>query len=149
MAKQMIKPYSFLLYFLAFVASFFGGVSYAGWIEAAKDQMLAAGAIVLGYGVMGAIIGLFAALIIAYGAGRTVIIRLNMILPLIIIAFVAYYAIKFKRKQKAKQEQDRIEQQKKPIPTKPVNWYIDHVISFAIQTSVKDMAIPASLSDYE
>ncbi|MDX1317257.1 MAG: hypothetical protein R3262_06895, partial [Xanthomarina gelatinilytica] len=58
MAHQAVKPYSFLMYFLAIIAFFFLGIVYANITEAGKGQMLAGGAIVFGYGVIGAFIGL-------------------------------------------------------------------------------------------
>ena len=61
----MLKIHSILLYVLSFVFSFFIGIGYASWIEAGKGQMLAGGAIVLSYGVMGAFIGLILSIFVA------------------------------------------------------------------------------------
>lgn len=104
MAHQMVKPYSWLLYLLAVLASFFAGLSYAGFIDAGKDQGLAAAAIVLGYGVIAAAIGLIVALFVAWQAQRRTIVRLNIILALCIAAFAGYFYMPYLERQKAKAE---------------------------------------------
>ena len=92
----MLKPSSLLLYLLAIIASFFVGLSIAGLIEAGKHQALAGGAIVLGYGVMGAVIGLLIALFIAWKSSYTIRFRLNIFLALGILAFFVYFHFKFR-----------------------------------------------------
>jgi hypothetical protein len=125
MAHQALKPYSFLLYFLAFIASFFIGLTYAGIIEAGKGQMLAGGAIVLGYGVIGAFIGFVLSIFIAVKASRSLIMKLNIFLALAIIAFFSYYTINYQKRQKEKekekleQENQRQERRLKKNPTVP------------------------------
>mgnify|MGYP000173900014 CR=1 FL=1 len=116
MAHKMFKAYSFLMYFLALIAFFFLGLIYAGITEAGKGQMLAGGAIVFGYGVIGAFIGLCLALVLAYNLKRHWIIKINILLTLIIAASFAYFTIKYQKRQKEK-EQQKIEQQKVKKPT--------------------------------
>lgn len=117
MANQMLKPYSFLLYFLAFITCFFIGISYAGLIEAGKGQMLAGGAIVLGYGVMGALIGFVISLFVAKKLNRKIIIRINIILALSIIGFYGYYHLKFLEKRKARElEKNEFKKSKTQTP---------------------------------
>lgn len=109
MTGKMLRPYSLLLYFLAIFVGFFLGVMYAGWIEAGKGQMLAAGAIVLGYGVVGAFIGFVTSLVVArWGsrevreqAGRRTIIGLNGLLALLLAGFFIYFTVKYQRKHAA------------------------------------------------
>ncbi|MDO5979542.1 hypothetical protein [Flavivirga spongiicola] len=115
----MVKLYSFLLYFLAIIAFFFLGIVYAGIIEAGKGQMLAGGAIVLGYGLIGALIGLCLSLVLAYKSKRQIILKTNGLLALIIIASFAYFTIKYQKRQQEK-EQQKIEQQKLKKTTIPV-----------------------------
>ena len=95
MANKMLKPYSWALYFLTVFALFFAGLNYAGTIEAGKDQGLAGGAIVLGYGVAGAGIGLFIALIAANRFSRRTIIISNIILLIFIAVLYIYFHFKF------------------------------------------------------
>ena len=98
----MIRPYSFLLYFLAFVFFFFVGVSYAGVVEAAKGQMLAGGAIVFAYGILAAIIGFLISLVVANKINRKIIIKLNIILAIFIAGFWAYYQIRYEQREDVK-----------------------------------------------
>ena len=104
MAHQMFKPYSWLLYLLAVLASFFAGLSYVGFIDAGKGQGLAAAAIVLGYGVIAAIFGLIAALFVAWQTQRRTILRLNIILALCIAVFAGHFYMTYLERQKAKAE---------------------------------------------
>lgn len=115
MARKMLKPYSFLLYFLSLLVFFFVGVSYAGWIEAGKNQGLAAGAIVLGYGFVGGLLGICASLFAAYHLQRAHIFRLNIILALSLAAFCTFYTVKYQRKKQ--ERQSLIIPKKKPNPT--------------------------------
>lgn len=120
MAHQLLKLYSFLLYILALIASFFIGITIAGIVEAGKNQGLAGGAIVLGYGVIAAFIGLIISLIVAHKTNRKVIFSLNIILALSILSFYAYYHIKYLERQKTKHlEKLNTEQPKQQ--TSPVN----------------------------
>lgn len=114
MAHQVVKPYSFLMYFLAIIAFFFLGLMYAGITEAGKGQMLAGGTIVVGYGVIGAFIGFCVSLFAAFKAQRDVIIKINIILALIIIASFTYFTIKYQKHQQEKfqNKPPRIEQPK-------------------------------------
>lgn len=121
MAHQLVRPYSFLMYFLAIIAFFLLGLVYAGIIEAGKGQMLAAGAIILGYGVLGAFIGLCASFFIAFNAPRPLIIKINGFLALIIIASFTYLTLKYQQRQREKLENEppKTEQPTAPAPTAP------------------------------
>jgi MFS family permease len=100
----MVKPYNLLLYLLAILTSFFAGLSYAAMIDAGKGQGLAAAAIVLGYGVIAAVIGLIVALFVAHQVRRKTIFRLNVILTFCIAAFAGYFYMTYLERQKAKAE---------------------------------------------
>ncbi|WP_411896182.1 hypothetical protein [Winogradskyella sp. A2] len=113
MAHSMLKPYSFFMYFLALIAFFFLGLIYAGITEAGKGQMLAGGAIVFGYGVIGAFIGLCLSLFLACILKRSLIIKVNGLLALIIVASFSYFTIKYQKRQRQKLEH---ESQKKEQP---------------------------------
>lgn len=120
MAHQAVKPYSFLMYFLAIIAFFFLGLVYAGITEAGKGQMLAGGAIVFGYGVMGALIGLILSLIAAFRANRSLIIKLNIILTLIIVTSFTYFYINYQKRQQEKlKDQPHKQEQPALTPTSP------------------------------
>lgn len=126
MAHQAVKPYSFLMYILAIIAFFFLGLMYAGMIDAGKGQMLAGGAIVFGYGVLGAFIGLILSLILAFKSSRSVILKLNIVLALVIIALFAYFRMKYQQRQ---EEKLKHELPKKEQPTKPTSHISDVGIS--------------------
>lgn len=113
MAYSMLKPYSFFMYFLALIAFFFLGLIYAGITDAGKGQMLAGGAIVFGYGVIGAFIGLCLSLFLAHYLKRSLIIKINGLLALIIVASFGYFTIKYQKRQREKIEH---ESQKKEQP---------------------------------
>ena len=117
----MTKPYSLLMYFLAIIAFFFLGLVYAGITEAAKGQMLAGGAIVFFYGVIGAFIGLCLSLFIAFHAKRHIIIRLNGILVFIIVASITYFYFNYQKRQleRLENEPPKKEQPLTPKPTSP------------------------------
>jgi len=119
MAHKMLKPYSFLLYFLAIICSFFIGISYAGIVEAGKNQGLAGGAIVVGYALIAAFIGFLISLFVAFKTNRKIIFRLNIILALCIASFYTYYHIKYLERKKAKElEKENFEQPNKTISPK-------------------------------
>lgn len=102
MAHQAVKLYSILLYLLGIVGFFFLGIIYAVVTEAAKGQMLAGGAIILGYGIIGALTGLCVALIMAFKSNRGVIIKMNVALVLLIAASITYFTIRHKNRQQEK-----------------------------------------------
>ncbi len=138
MAHRMLKPYSFLLYLLAFITFFFVGLSYAGIVEAGKNQGLAGGAIVVGYGVISAVIGLIIALFVSYKASRKFIFSLNVILALCIVGFYAYFHIRFLETQKDKeQENQEIQQPKQPTApaTAPMAILVSNDAEFQAQPS--------------
>jgi len=115
MAHQMLKPYNLLLYPLAIIAAFFVGASYAGIVEAGKNQGLAGGAIVLGYGVIASVIGFVIALIVANKVNRKTTIWINIILALSIVGFYIYFHLKFLERKKAREEQAAGLYFKKPL----------------------------------
>jgi len=116
MAHQAVKPYSFLMYFLASIAFFFLGLAYAGVTQAGKGQMLASGAIVLGYGVIGMLIGFILALIAAFKVRRSIILRLNVVLILIIAASLIFLKIKNQKRQKARSSGEQAIMKEPTIP---------------------------------
>jgi uncharacterized protein YacL len=94
------------MYFLAIITFFFGGLIYAGITEAGKGQMLAGGAIVFGYGVVGAFIGLCISIFTALKAQRLLIIKINGILALIVVASLSYLTLKYQKRQREKSEHE-------------------------------------------
>ncbi|NBC64057.1 MAG: hypothetical protein GVY07_00160 [Bacteroidetes bacterium] len=83
--KKLIKPASLLLYLLMILVFFFVGVYYAVITGAAEGQGLAAGAIVVGYGVFTGFLALLVSFFIAYYASAKVVVRFNQVLAIILL----------------------------------------------------------------
>ena len=89
--KNVLRPYSFLLYLLTLLVFFFVGIFYANFVDAGKDQMLAGAAIVLGYGAVTAFIALVLSIIFAIYSSRKRIVLLNKVLLVALFVFVGYF----------------------------------------------------------
>lgn len=98
------KPSKIAFYLLSVLTFFFVGVIYVAITGAAKNQGLAGGAIVFGYGIMGAFIGLILSIIFVRKLNHKAIIYANIVLLVIILAFVGYFYFKFNERQKTKTE---------------------------------------------
>ena len=117
--KKFFKPYSLLFYLLTLILFFFVGVFYAVFTDAAKDQGLAAAAIVLGYGVMAGALAFVASIFVAGYSGREFIINTNRILS--ILLFIALVMITIRVINRKSQQSEPTEPENpKPSPvTKP------------------------------
>ncbi|MEM7186951.1 MAG: hypothetical protein AAF466_09855 [Bacteroidota bacterium] len=116
--KKLLKPASIAFYFLMLIVFFLVGVYVAGWLEAGKNQGLAGGAIVLGWGVLFGGIAFILSFFIARYASHKNVVRCNWILLVILIATygVTHYGYLENKKQK---EEDPVENNLKPKPTTP------------------------------
>lgn len=119
MARQMVKPYSFLLYLLTIMSFFFIGILIAGLVGAGKGQMLAGGAIVLGYGVIGSITGFCLALFTTSMATRSTILKANGFLTISIFALIAWFTFKYQKRQQQKEQEKTEEQMQQKENTVP------------------------------
>lgn len=113
--KKLFKPASLLFYFFMILVFFIAGMYYAGITGAAEGQGLAGGAIVLGYGVITAFIALLVSFVVAYYTPREVIVRINQVLGVIFLIFVAITAYRLITKERSQPASEQISQ----IPTKP------------------------------
>jgi hypothetical protein len=102
MMKKLLKPANIAFYLLMALAFFILGLYYAGFIEAGKNQGLAGGAIVLGYGVLFGGIAFIASFFIAYYVPHKWIVRSNWALLLCVgIAYgITHYNFKQKNRKK-------------------------------------------------
>ncbi|MGB1309404.1 MAG: hypothetical protein ACPG6B_10870 [Oceanihabitans sp.] len=100
------KPASIAFYVLMFIVFFFIGIYVAKFMDAGKNQMLAGGAIVLGWGVLFAGIALIASIFIAYYLQLKKIIKLNwaLLILLLILYGITHYNYLERKKEKAKKE---------------------------------------------
>jgi len=60
-------------------------------VGAGEGQMLAAGAIILSYGVIGAVIGFVLSIILGNNIQKSALVKLNIALVLLIIACFLYF----------------------------------------------------------
>ncbi|WP_425077736.1 hypothetical protein [Psychroserpens sp. S379A] len=134
MAHRAIKPYSLLLYLLALVAAFFLGLVYANITEAGKGQMLAGGAIVLGYAVLGALIGLVLSLIVAFKSKRSIIIKLNILLAVLIVASIIFFRIRYQKRQQKKLENEPIKIEQPSTPKSVASFTMSEPIAMLLSS---------------
>ncbi len=113
--KKLFKPACLLFNILTLILFFFLGLLYAGWMEAGKNQGLAGGAIVLGYGVIFAMVALIISFFVTYRSKHIHIVRANVVLGILILA--SFLLIK-NNADARKKKRNEIESQK---TTEPVN----------------------------
>ncbi|MDP2692092.1 MAG: hypothetical protein Q8O88_00450 [bacterium] len=114
--KKLLKPANIGFYILMLLACFALGLYFAEAIDAGKNQGLAGGAIVLGYGVLFGGIGFIASFFIAYFVDTKVIIKINYFLLLFLIIAWGYKYYQFKQRDKLQKEES---EKFKPPPTIP------------------------------
>ena len=102
---QFFKPARIVFLLLVLIVSFIVGVYLAGMVGAGEGQMLAAAAIVLGWGFLFACIALIVAIFIARGAQTRSIIKANwgLLIFLLILYGITHY--RYLEKQKMKEAQ--------------------------------------------
>ncbi|MEZ5003364.1 MAG: hypothetical protein R2730_10065 [Chitinophagales bacterium] len=93
--KRFIQPASLLLYFLTILVFMLVGMLYAGLSGAAADQGLAGGAIVLGNGIVFAIIALIATLLYIYFTHPNAVKLANKVLGVLLLLLVAIVAFRY------------------------------------------------------
>ncbi|WP_203296415.1 hypothetical protein [Luteirhabdus pelagi] len=101
--KKLIKPASIAFYILIALVFFIIGLYFAGFIGAGKNQGLAGGAIVLGYGVLFGGLAFIGSFFIAYHVAHKWIVRCNWIV-LVILAMtygITHYRFLQNKKDKA------------------------------------------------
>ena len=100
-----------LLFILLFFGGFFAGLFVAMMVDAGKDQMLAGGAIVLGYGVVGALVGIILAIfiLINYRKKVSLIKKLNILLTVLVLGLWIYFWMQYKIREVEKSKQLGIE----------------------------------------
>ncbi len=115
--KKLFKPACLLLYLLTVMVFFLIGLLYANWIDAGKNQGLAAAAIVLGHGVIFSIVALILSFFAAYHLKHKIIIRLNLLFGIFVLAGVLL--ILFKANERNKLREKAAEPLEELKPTKP------------------------------
>ena len=83
--KKVFQPAALLFYFLVLMTFLLLGMTFAGFTDAAKGQGLAGGTIILGYGVLFAVIALPIAVFMAYRTANKSLVIANKILAVVLI----------------------------------------------------------------
>ncbi|MBD3630594.1 hypothetical protein [Cyclobacterium sp.] len=104
--KKLFKPASLLFSLLSLVVFFLIGMLYAGWIDAGKGQGLAGGAIVLGWGLIFALIAFIASFFLTYRLIHKKIIVLNWVLFALLLATYGITHYRYVQREKLQEEKD-------------------------------------------
>ena len=99
--KKLLKPAALLYNLLIFLTFFFVGLWIAKFMEAGKGQMLAAGAIVLSYGLIFAVIALIGSFFLTFKLNHKTIVSLNVVLLTILLSFFAYFTYQYQLREKS------------------------------------------------
>ncbi|MCB0456512.1 MAG: hypothetical protein R2776_04310 [Flavobacteriaceae bacterium] len=114
--KKTLKPASLLFNFLSLILFFIVGLYVAGVMEAGKNQGLAGGAIVLGWGVLFAGIAFILSFFVTRYVAHKKIVWLNIIFGALIFII---YGVKFFEFQQKKSETYKNQEQLEKKPTAP------------------------------
>ncbi len=90
------------------IFSFIAGLYIAKLTGAGKGQMLAGGAIVFFYGLVGSFIGLCSSLALSYFTNKKLIVRLNIVLLIGVIALVGMTKYLFDKRQQEKAKKENL-----------------------------------------
>ncbi|MDN3689593.1 hypothetical protein [Cyclobacterium jeungdonense] len=121
--KKLLKPASLLFNVLCLLVFFLAGTFFAGWIEAGKNQGLAGGAIVFGWGILFAGIAFIVSLILTYHLIHRKIVIGNWVLLTCLLMGYGITHYRFVQRDKL-QKEEAIPDLEKPISpqetTKPI-----------------------------
>jgi len=105
--KKLLKPANIAFYFLMLFFFFMVGMYVAGLLEVGKNQGLAGGAIVLGWGVLFAAIAFVSSFFIAHIVTHKKIVRLNWLLLFLLIIVYAITHYRYLERQKSKEKTEQ------------------------------------------
>ena len=103
--KKLLKPASLTFCFLMAVVFFVTGIYLAGLFGAGENQGLAAGAIVIGWGVLSAGVAFILSLFTVYRVLHKTIVRLNFLLLFVVVILYGITHYRFIQKQKEKDKE--------------------------------------------
>lgn len=89
--KKYFKPSSLLFYLFVIILFFIIGTAVASWSGVADNQGLAAAAIVLGYGLITALIAMIPALIVIRLVKPEVIRKVNITFGIIVLLTIGIF----------------------------------------------------------
>ncbi len=149
MKKKFTIP-NILFVTLMILASFLIGVLVVGITGAAKAQGLAGGAIVLGYGIIGAGVGLILSLVLASKLEKKIIVRANWVLLVALIGAFFYLQHNYTKRQELKQQEREKEmrQRTKPTSPSPINFFSMPVMASTFSNSDDISSVKMALGYY-
>lgn len=114
--KKLLKPASLLFNILCLLVFFLTGVFFAGWIEAGKNQGLAAGAIVLGWGVLFAGLAFIVSFFLTYHlVHKKIVIGNWVLLGCLLLGYgITYY--RYQQRQEIREEESGPYREKPTVP---------------------------------
>lgn len=115
--KNFFKPARLAFYVLMLFVFFLIGLFFAGYIEVGKNEGLAGGAIVLGYGVMFGGIAFVASFFIAHLLEISKIKVINWVLLAVLLGTCGYTYFEYKDKNARQEELNKPFQNKNTSPT--------------------------------
>lgn len=117
--KKVFKPASLLFNLLCLLVFFLIGMYYAGWIEAGKNQGLAGGAIVLGWGVLFGVVAFILSFFLTSRINQKRIIIANLVL--FILLLFGYGITHYRFNQRDRLQKEKNKPYNKKIPTEAKN----------------------------
>lgn len=116
--KKLFKPASLLFNFLCLLVFFIVGMYFAGWIEAGKNQGLAGGAIVVGWGVLFAGIAFVASFFLTYHVRHSRIVAGNGVLFVVLLLGYGITHYRFMQRNELQEEKNRPFKESPTTPAK-------------------------------
>lgn len=117
--KKLIKPASLLFYLLSFLVFFVVGMYVAGAVGAGKNQGLAGGAIVLGWGILFAGIAFLLSIVAAYKIPHKTIVTANWVL--FVLLALGYGITHYRYATRKKKDKDPETELPKKVTTPAVD----------------------------
>lgn len=111
--KKLLSPANLGFYLLMLLAFFIVGLYVASLVGAGKNQGLAGGAIVFGYGIAFAGVAFVVSLVIGYFLDTKFIVRINWFLLAALLVGCGYTIYQFQTRANLQQQKNR------PYPEKP------------------------------
>lgn len=119
--KKLFKPASLLFNVLTLLVFFLIGLMLAGLTGAGKNQGLAGGAIIIGWGFLFAGIAFISSFFITYKVQHNKVVMANWVLFVLLLASYGIIHYRFIQKQKSNKEKEQPAKERPVTPTKTVD----------------------------
>lgn len=131
--KKILKPASLLFNFLSLIMFFLVGMYVAEWKEAGKNQGLAGGAIVLGYGVLFAGTAFVASFFMTSQLKHKRLVVGNWLLLLLLLLGFSFTYYRFMKRDKMREEKNSPFRKNTSFVTMKTEWPTAKLISKIIK----------------